>query len=455
MKDFINTAGVKTFLVIWFGQLVSTFGSGLTNFALGVWIYQKTGEVTSFGLVLIFITLPPILLAPFSGVVIDRYNRRWIMIISDSVSALSTLAVALLLFTDTLEVWHIYLATGISATVGSFQWPAYIASISLMVPSEHLGRANGLGELSRSLSQLLSPVLAGFLLIAIQLEGIIFIDFVTFLCALTSLLFVRIPQLKSEQDDETTSESMLSAITFGWRYLAQRPGLLSLLLYFTAVNFLVGGIEVLVTPLALSFTTVDVLGTILFVGGMGMVTGSILISMWGGPSRKIYAVLGTQLIGGCCLIIVGFFTNIYILAAVAFIFFFGIPVGDTATNVILQNKVAPKVQGRVFTMVGAIAGGVLPLAYLIIGWLADNIFEPMMQPGGRLATVFGPVIGVGEGRGIGLLFVIMGAFTVIITILAYQYPRLRLVDVELPDHSPYPEETPHSEQPEQSISVET
>lgn len=431
LRKLSTATGMRVFFVIWFGQLVSFLGSSLTSFALGIWIYERTGAVTQYAIVLFCATLPPILLAPFAGLLADRWNRRWAMILADTGSALSTLVIVLLLFTDRLDAWHIYLATAFSAVMSTIQLPAYAATIPLLVPAEQLGRANGMRQLSRSIGQLLAPVLGGFLVVAIGLQGVILIDLITFLFAVTTLLLLRFPDVPKTTSAKQPS-SWLRESFAGWTYLLTRRGLLSLLIYFAIINFLLGSIEVLVTPLALSITSPDMLGVILFIGGLGMVTGSLIISVWGGPRRKIYGVLISQCIGGACVILAGLNSNIIVLAVVAFVYFFGIPIGDACSTFIFQQKVAAEVRGRVFAVIGAVAGFVLPMSYLIVSALADRVFEPLMMPGAPLAQVFGSIVGTGEGRGIGLMFAIMGSIAMLVTVLAYLYPPLRLIDDDLP-----------------------
>jgi hypothetical protein len=289
-------------------------------------------------------------------------------------------------------------------------------------------------QLSRSLGQLIAPVLGGFLVVTIGLQGVILIDLITFLVAVTTLLLLRFPDVPKPAGTRAKTSWVRESMV-GWTYLLTRRGLFSLLLYFAIINFLLGGIEVLVTPLVLSITSPEILGVILFIGGLGMLTGSLIMSFWGGPRRKIYAVLLSQGIGGCCVLLAGLNTNIGVLAVVAFVYFLGIPIGDACSTFIFQQKVAAEVRGRVFAVIGAVAGFVLPLSYVIVSALADRVFEPLMLPGAPLAQVFGSIVGTGEGRGIGLMFAMMGSIAMLVTVLAYLYPPLRQVDDDLPQVS--------------------
>src|SRR5215213_5137860 len=191
---------LRTFIIVWFGQLVSLVGTGLTSFGLGVWVFQRTGSATEYALISVFAVLPGILLSPVAGVIVDRHDRRKIMILSDSVAALSTLVIALLYVSGTLAVWHIYISAMVSSASSAFQFPAYSASTSLLVPKQHLGRASGMMRSASAISLIISPALAGVLVVQIGLQGIIAIDFSTFLVAMLALAVVRFPAVPRRAD---------------------------------------------------------------------------------------------------------------------------------------------------------------------------------------------------------------------------------------------------------------
>ena len=427
--------GMRAFVLVWFGQTVSVIGSGLTGFALDIWVYQRTESVTQFALASLFSMLPALLISPVAGALVDRWNRRNCMIISDCGSALTTLVIACLLFSGRLQVWHIYIEGAISSIFSAFQWPAYNAAIPQLVPKEFLPRANGMTEFSDALKMLLPPVLGGALLVTIHLQGIMLIDFITFLFSIVTLLSVRFPNTKntSTEEEEVKKGSLFAEISYGWKYIISRPGLLGLIIFFAASNFILAIAGVLLTPLVLSFTSPAVLGIILFTDGIGMLAGTIVITSRGGPSRLIYSILGFQMLGGLCILVTGLRTSAPLIGVAAFLFAFGSPIVNCSSQAIFQRKVAPEVLGRVFAVEGMIIGSLQPLAYILAGSLADRVFEPLMAANGLLAGSIGQVIGVGPGRGIGLLFIVMGTISVLISIIAYQYPRLRLLEDELVD----------------------
>ncbi|WP_254564073.1 MFS transporter [Oscillatoria sp. HE19RPO] len=424
---------MRVFLLVWFGQLISLIGSGLTNFALGVWVYQRTGSVTQFSLILLFALLPSIVASPIAGAMVDRWNRRWCMILSDSGAGITTVAVALLLATGNLQLWHIYLAVSLDSIFKAFQLPAYTASTSLLVPKEQLPRASGMVQSGQACARLVSPLLAGVLLGTIQLQGIIVIDFATFLFALITLLFVRFPDAKTEAFLVEGKTSLWREALEGSTYIFGRPGLLALLIVCAINNFVFGLIEVLFPPLVLSFTSVTVLGTIQSLGGVGMMIGSVVMSIWGGPRTLIRGVFGFIFLYQLCILAFGFRASFALFAVANFLLFFSLPFINGYSDAILLRKVPPAIQGRVFATLQMIAFSCIPLAYVVAGPLADRIFEPLMAADGLLAGSVGKIIGVGPGRGIGLLFITMEIIAIIVTVAVYRYPRLRFVERELPD----------------------
>lgn len=433
MTRHVGPRGFRAFLLIWFGQSVSLLGSSLTGFALGVWVYQRAGSVTQFALISLFTALPGIVFSPVAGALVDRWDRRRAMMLSDLGAGACTLVIALLLLTGRLEVWHIYAAMALSSTFSAFQWPAYSAATTLLVPKEHLGRSSGMVQVSEAVAQILSPVIAGVLMGVIGIHVVILIDVATFLFALGTLLVVRVPKPPATGEGTAGKGSLLHEAAFGWTYIRARPGLLGLLLFFAATNFASGIVGVLFTPLVLSFATVDVLGLLMSFGGFGFLAGSLTMSAWGGPRRRIRGILGASVLSGAVLFAAGIPPRVWILGVAAFLYFFSLPIINGCSQAIWQSKTAPDVQGRVFAVRRMIAWASLPLAYLIAGPLADRVFEPLLAEGGLLAGTVGRIIGVGAGRGIGLMFIVLGGVILLSVLAAWLNPRVRHVDTELPE----------------------
>jgi MFS family permease len=425
--------GFKTFLIIWAGQVVSMIGSDLTGFALGVWVYQNTGSVTRFSLIILCAELPSIVLSPLVGAIVDRHDRRTVMILSNIGAGLSTLIIALLFAQGWLRLWHIAILTAAISTSAAFLRPAFGASISLIVPKRHLGRASGMVQTGQAAAQILSPLMAGFLVLTIKIEGVLLIDCVSYIPAILTLLMVSIPRPPKTIDYGMAKRSLLKDAIFGWTYIIARPGIFGLLLFFAITNFTVTVSNILITPLVLSFANAAVYGTVLSVTGAGVFAGGLLMSVWGGPKHRIYGVFFYGIVQGLALIFQGLRPNAVLIASALFCAAFTAPIVNGCFIPILQSKSLPEVQGRVFAAVRLVSWCSVPVAYLLAGPLSDKVFEPLLKPDGALAGSVGRVTGVGSGRGIGLLLMILGVFTLVATLRAYLYPRVRRIEVELPD----------------------
>jgi MFS family permease len=423
---------IPPFLRIWFGQTVSLVGSGLTTFALGVWVYQRTGSATEYALIFVFSSLPGLLLLPFTGTLVDWRGRRSSMLLADGGSGLRILVVAMLYAFGHLEIWHVLAAAALHGAFEGIQFAAYASAIPRLVPKNQLGRANGLVQLSQSIAFIVSPLIAGALLPILDVPGLLLLDFLTFLVAVATLLTVAIPESRSS-DGEPTAFSWWRSSAEAWGYLRRRSLLVRLLGFFALINLLVGAGFVLLAPLVLSFASPQRLAVVLSIGSGGAVVGSLVMSVWGGPRRRIRGVLGAAPLLGLCLILIGLRASAPWVACWMFWLFFFVPIINGSDQSIWQAKVDFKLQGRVFALRRMIARSTAPVAYLAAGPLSDQVFDPLLRPGGPLASTVGQVIGTGAGRGIGLLFVVMGGIQVVATLAYSLSPRLRHVEDLLPD----------------------
>ena len=425
--------GFAVFAVVLAGQAVSILGTGLTGFALGVWVFQRTGSATQFALVALALLLPVVLLLPVAGALVDRWDRRWAMIVGDAGSGLCSLGLAALVWSGRLEVWHIWLLCAGSSAFSALQYPAFTAASTLLVPRRHLGRAAGLTQLAIAAAQILAPLLAGALLGRIGLRGVLLVDVLTFLVSLATLAVVRFPGPAATAEGAAGRGSLRSQIRHGWLFIRERAGLRATLLLVAAANLGLGMVQVLVTPLVLGFAPVATLGRVLAVAGCGMLAGSLVMSVWGGPRQRIHGVLGALLVQGLILLLGGVRPSAVLVAAAAFVYLFAAPVLEASGQAIWQAKVPADVQGAVFAVRRMVGASTLPIGYALAGPLADRVFEPLLMPGGALAASVGVVIGIGQGRGIGLLFIVLGLFVLAVLAAASRNPRLRRVESELPD----------------------
>lgn len=440
MKTTTNSEkkGFQTFIIIWLSQLVSMIGSGLIGFALAVWIFDQTGQATPFALTALFSSLPRVLLSPLAGALTDRWNRKKIILIADSLSGLVTLATAYLLFTGQMEIWMVYVITASSSIFGVFQHPAYTASVVMLVPKEQLTRANSMIQLGEAIESLVTPLLAGVLFGLIDMRGIIIIDLFTYFIAIITLIVVSIPQPERTAAKSTEKSSLWEDIVFGWTYLVERQGLLGLLVYFALVNFLLNVSAILIGPMILSFGSPSNMGLAQSIMGAGFLAGGLIMSIWGGPKEKrIRLVILAIALASMGFIVAGLKPSMLLIGIGLFILTFFIPFGSGPNSALFASKVPPDVQGRVFATRSMISQSMMPPAFILSGILADNVFNPLLVEGGGLAnTSIGEFLGVGPGRGVGLMMICNGIFLLIVSGLAYANPHIRNIETEIPDAVP-------------------
>lgn len=424
--------GMKKFFCMWIAQFITMIGSGLTGFALGVWVFELTGSVTKYSMIALFTTLPGILISPVAGAIVDRWDRRKTIVLCDLGAGLCIILLIILVFKKILLIWHIYVIMTIISSLTAFRWPAYVSSISLIVSKQKLSKANAMDQMSSTLAQVIAPIIAGIVVKWFGLLAVIAINFLTYIAALFITFMMKIPSPISVVENQV-KESLWKEVGFGWKYLVERPGLLGLLMYFAALNYVVGGASVLFTPLILSTASSDILGIIMFIAGSGMIVGGIVMAVWGGLKDRTKNIYIFGIVFGIAVILSGLKASIVLVTIAGFLFFFSMAIIGTSFQTIFQCKVEAKLQGRVFSVRKMLVTASLPLAYITVGPLADNIFEPHFTSNGVLAKVFGGLVGVGTGRGIGLLLVIMGIITLFSTIFSFMYPKIKTIEAEIPD----------------------
>ena len=424
---------MQRFLIIWFGQLISTTGSGLTSFALGIWIYQNTGSTALFAIVPTLIYLPGILISPFAGIIVDRLQFRTCMILSDFGSGLVIVLLAVFLLYENLQVWQVYIAVSVSSLFSAFQWTAYSTAATQLVPPVNLTQANALVEMAKAIAKIFAPLIAGLILTVTSLQSIIFINICTFLFSLFTLLIIPasiIPAkiTKVVADGSNNKTRLSNEITRGFNYITEDPGLLRLMIFSGFIFFTLGLLEVLFTPLVLSIGSANELGKILSIGGCGWLVGSLIATIWKGPVKRINGVFLFSLLQGLWLLLGGLKPSIFNVGIGIFGYLLVYPFIASCIQTIWQTKVPLNMQGRVFSTRLMFEWLALPLGYLLAGLLADIVFEPLLMPNGCLANSIGKIIGIGHGRGVALLIITTGFFIICITALAYMNNALRQVE---------------------------
>ena len=409
--------GMQAFTVLWIGQVISLVGTAMTGFALTIWAWQETGSATALALVGFFTFAPTLLFGPTAGALVDRWNLKLVMMLSDLASGLSTIAVLILYATGNLEIWHLYITGAFSGFFQAFQWPAYSAAISAMLTRAQYGRAGGMMSLAEWGSGIFAPVLGGLLISQLGIGGVLIIDIVTFTLAIVALLIVTVPERQRSAEGTESRGSLRSESTYGFRYILARPSLLGLQMVFFFGNLLstLGG--TLLSPMVLARTNNNelMLGSVLSAGAAGGVVGSLLVTAWGGPKRRIYGVLGGWILTGLFgSLLMGINAGLVIIMAGAFFHGFFGPLINTSNQVIWQSKVPPDIQGKVFAVRRVIAQvSVLP-GMLIAGPLADFVLEPAMRAGGEgLPPLLRQIAGTGPGAGMGVMLVAAGVLIAI------------------------------------------
>lgn len=428
--------GMSGFTVVWIGQLVSLLGTSMTNFALTIWAFEKTGRATDLALIGFFFLVPLLIVSPMAGAIVDRHDRKFMMMVSDLASGVVTIIVLILYATGLLEVWHLYITAAISGTFQTFQWPAYSAAISTMLPKEQYARANGMISLAEAGSGIFAPVLAGALLSFLGLTAVFAIDIITFIVAIGALLLVHIPNPKRTKAGAESQGSLWKESAYGFRYILARPSLLGLQLLFFGANFMSALGNTVFAPMLLSRTGNNelIFGSVQSAAAVGGVAGGLLMSAWGGPKRLVHGVVFGWVLTGITQSVFGAGQIVSVWVVTGFVMSALVPLINGSNQAIWQAKVAPDVQGRVFAIRRLIAWVSTPLAQLIAGPLADYVLEPAMQEGGTLAGTFGWLVGTGSGAGMGLMMVVSGLLASVVAVGAFSSNAVRNAEDLLPDH---------------------
>ena len=377
----------KPFFLIWTGQSVSLLGSQLVQFALIWWLTAKTGSATMLAFASFFSYLPEVVLAPFAGALVDRWNRRKVMIAADGIIAAVTVVVATLFWLEAVQVWHIFVVLFLRALGNLFHWAAMKASTSMMVPEEHLARIAGINQAVYGGVNIAGPALGALLLGIIPLFGVLFIDVGTAMLAIIPLLFVVIPQPQvSDRNEAVTVGSVLEDVRQGMRYVLSWRGLCVLLVMAVMCNFFFTPLFSILPILVTDFFKGGVfqLGWIESAWGVGVVAGGLILGAWGGFKRKIISVL-VGLIGmGAGMLLVWLAPSRWFALALAGMAIAGLshPITNGPFHAIIQSRVAPEMQGRVFTLITSLATAAVPLSMLVAGPAADAF-------GPRVLYVFG------------------------------------------------------------------
>jgi MFS family permease len=429
---------MRAYVIVWAGQFISLVGSNMTAFGMEVWVFQKTGSVALLGLILALSVLPFALVSPFTGALVDRWGPKRALVASNIGYMFLTLLMAVLLLTDSFKVWHVFVVGVALTLVSALAIPGFGTLAPILVPREHLGRANALRMLALAVSQSLSPVTGGFVFLVGGLGGVVLTDFATFGVAMLSLVFVRIPRAQVVEATTAGARALLADFRVAWRFLSARQGLLALMYFLGAVNFSAGFIDVSVAPVVLSFASAPALGFVLAVGGIGMILTSLAMTVWGGPSRRIEAILVLSLVLAAATIIGAIRPNVALIATAAFVFLGALGLILAINQTIWQMKVPAAMMGRTMALLNSVMLVPQLLGYFLAGLAADHVFQPLVGRHEVRSQTMARLVGEGPGRGIALMLMVMGVLMAITVAIAALRPRLRHLEDEVPDVPPDP-----------------
>ena len=369
---------MRPFFLIWSGQALSLLGSSLVQFALVWWLTRTAGSATVLALASLMAMLPQVFISPVAGALVDRWNRRLVMMVADGLIALAVVVLAALFALDKVQVWHIYVLMFIRAVGGAFHWPAMQASTSLMVPEKHLTRVAGLNQALQGVGSIVAPPLGALLLDLLPMQGLLAVDVVTAVLAITPLFFVAVPQPERTVAAEGTSPSSVVAdLRQGWRFMRDWPGMLLVMGMAMLINLLIHP-AVSLQPLLVT----DHFGGGAFelawlqsAFGVGIVAGGVTLSAWGGFKRRMLTGLLALVLNGVGFALVGLAPAGGFPLAVGAMFFawFMNPIVNGSMFALLQDVVPAEMQGRVFTVLISGSGAMVPLGLAIAGPLADGL----------------------------------------------------------------------------------
>ena len=414
------------FLLIWFGQFISIIGSGITAFALGVYVYQLTGTASSYVFILMCAFLPPFLLKPYGGILADRHDRRLMMIFGDFGSTLGLLFIFAMMLKGNIEFWQIYLGIAISSVFSAFQEPAYKALVTDLLPENQYAKASGLMQLASSAQYLISPFLAGIILTIMDIKFVFLIDVITFLIASSIVIWIRntlggVTIKKPEQNN-------MADLKEGVQEFSKNRGVVNLVITTMLVLFFVGLLQSLFVPMLLNLTTVKAVGITQSICASGILVGSMFIGVFGSKNKHVKTLSISLFISGIFFANLGLSTNIAFITLAGFLFFATLPFINTSIEVLIRKNIDNSKQGRVWSIISMVTYLGSIIAFAVAGFLADKIFNPLLESNGSLVRTAGLIVGTGEGRGVALMFTISGLMISIVALLIWKNEKIKRLE---------------------------
>jgi len=429
-----QTSTLAIYYVLLVTQAVSLIGSQISQYAVGIAVFRATGHATPLALVAFFSATPGIVLGGFAGALADRFDRRTLMLVANLGFAVVSGLLLVSFATGAFQLWHLYALTLAASVFAAFERPAFQASVTMLVPDSHRDRANAIGQMTGPAAGVIAPAAAGVLYAVVGVTGSIAIDIASFFAAIAVLAIVRIPRPAETTEGRAMRAPVWREVFDGFRYLGAHPALLGFCGYVCAVNFFANMVMVLLTPYVLARTGSALrLGVLLAVMNVGWIAGSLLISAGFRVGSRMNTVMLGIIGAGFFLGVVGIAQRPEALGASLFLEMFVLAFANAPFWSMMQAKVAPDVQGRVFATYIQVILLMAPLDYLIAGPLADRVFEPARRL--PLWRSVAWLVGSGPGAGMGLMFVVAGVLILAFSLAAYAVPAVRRLETDLPDHA--------------------
>ncbi len=434
VRNAAKSARLAIYYALLITQTVSLIGSQISQYAVGIAVFRATGHATPLALVTFFSTVPAVLLGGLGGALADRFDRRAMMLIANCGYTVAGGGLLLSFASGAFQLWHLYALTFGAALFGVLERPAFQASVAMLVSDSHRDRANAIGQMTGPAAGVIAPTLAGMLFAAIGVVGAISLAITTFIAAIAVLAIVRIPQPNQTAEGLAMRTPVWRQAFDGFRYLAVRPTLLGFCAYLVVVNFLANMALVLLTPYVLARTgSAQVFGVVLGVMNVGGIAGALTIGVWGRIGSRMNTLIVAAFVTDLFFPLIGVARDAPMMGASLFGLSFALVSANAPFLSILQAKVPPVLQGRVFAAIGQAAMLMTPLASLIAGPLADRMFEPARRlPAWRNV---GWLVGAGPGAGMGLMFVVAGVLLLAASSTVYAIPAVRRLEADLPDHA--------------------
>lgn len=425
-----TTPGLPNYLSVWFGQTISSIGSKMTTFAVALWIFDQTGEATALALAVAWGLIPRLIVTLFAGVIIDRFNRKHLMIACDAIAGLVTSGYIVLMLTGKLEIWHIYIGETLMGPFDTLQSLTYNAAVTTMIDKKHYVRASSMTMLTWYTSNIIAPAIASRIYADHGLGGVMMADMVTFFIAVLTTVLGRIPQPAATSARPRTVRAVVDDLTHGFQFIWRNQALRLLTLINMLFLFFHDMAQSINNPMILARTgnDHDALASWYGAAGAGGLVAALAVIAWGGPRKRVKVHLLASASAGVGKILVGLSQNLGGWIPAQIYTSLNFPVRQSTANATWRTTVPAGEQGRVFAADRLCVELAAAVGFLLGAPLADRVFEPAMQPGGVLVAALGPLIGVGSGAGMGLLFAITGVGMMSAGLIGLALPALRALD---------------------------